>query len=178
MNHVDSRETEAAQATSEQLANYHRRVIDTLRDSCATTEQKREAARMICGGRRFTDGTIAAVLTDAKVADEQMKLAIKADLEALRFNLGYDRASAAERLLIDLVVLCHLRVYCVEMWYSHAMAKDVTTASGLYWEKKVSAAQSRYVRAVEALARVRKLLSPTLQVNIAASGGQQVISNA
>ena len=37
----------------------------------------------------------------------------------------------------------------------------------------------RYLRSIEALARVRKLMGiPMAQINIAAEGGQQVVSNA
>ncbi len=43
---------------------------------------------------------------------------------------------------------------------------------GAYWDRRVSGAQARYLRAMEALARVRRLAMPQpLQVNI---GGQQV----
>ena len=43
-------------------------------------------------------------------------------------------------------------------------------------EKRLSAAQRRFIRACETLARVRKLSrnTPALQFNIATSGGQQV----
>jgi len=33
-------------------------------------------------------------------------------------------------------------------------------ASGTYWDKRLSAAQRRYLRAVETLERVRKLMRP------------------
>lgn len=47
---------------------------------------------------------------------------------------------------------------------------------GMYCEKRLSAAQRRFTRACETLARVRKLSrnTPALQLNIATSGGQQV----
>jgi hypothetical protein len=55
-------------------------------------------------------------------------------------------------------------------------ANSGTLEQGEYWEKRLSAAQRRYLRACETLARVRKLTLGTLalQVNIAAAGGQQV----
>ena len=54
-------------------------------------------------------------------------------------------------------------------------AREVLTY-GMYWEKRLSAAQMRFTRACETLARVRKLSrnTPALQFNIATSGGQQV----
>ncbi|HEV8136372.1 MAG TPA: hypothetical protein VGP85_16955 [Pyrinomonadaceae bacterium] len=56
------------------------------------------------------------------------------------------------------------------------MAQSITLTLGMYWEKRLSAAQRRFTRACETLARVRKLSrnTPALQFNIATSGGQQV----
>jgi len=50
----------------------------------------------------------------------------------------------------------------------------------MYWEKRLTAAQRRFTRACETLARVRKLSrnTPALQFNIATSGGQQVTSRS
>ncbi len=43
-----------------------------------------------------------------------------------------------------------------------------TTSSGSYWDRRLNGAQARYLRASEALARVRPLAMPMpLQVNIA-----------
>jgi hypothetical protein len=43
---------------------------------------------------------------------------------------------------------------------------------GMYWEQRQNAAQGRFLRAVETLARVRRLNKrPPVQINI---GGQQV----
>ncbi len=48
----------------------------------------------------------------------------------------------------------------------------LTLKQGEYWEKRLSSAQRRYLRACETLARVRKLAQASpLQVNI---GAQQV----
>ena len=52
-------------------------------------------------------------------------------------------------------------------------------AAASYWERKLSAVQYRYLRSIETLARVRKLMGiQMVQINIAAEGGQQVVSNA
>ena len=45
---------------------------------------------------------------------------------------------------------------------------------GQYWEKRLSAVQGRYLRALTTLARIRKMGLPAMQVNIATEGGQQV----
>jgi hypothetical protein len=96
-------------------------------------------------------------------------------LEALRIDLGHSDAPVMEQLLIYQIVLCWLRLNLTEISYSTAMSHS-TGATALFWEKRLSAAQRRYTRACETLARVRKLTRSTaiLQVNIAAEGGKQV----
>ena len=56
------------------------------------------------------------------------------------------------------------------------MSQLITLTLGMYWEKRLSAAQKHFTRACETLARVRKLSrnTPALQLNLATSGGQQV----
>ncbi len=93
--------------------------------------------------------------------------------------LGYDRASPVERLLIEQVAACYLRLNITEQSFEGVMGQEHTFKLGAYWEKKLAAAQHRYLRAIETLARVRKLLGgPAVQFNIAAHGGQQVVNNA
>ena len=97
-------------------------------------------------------------------------------LQALKKDLGYDGAPMLEQLLIQQVALCWLKLNLVELAYSNTMKQSITLTLGVYWEKRLSAAQKRFTRACETLARVRKLSrnTPSLQFNIAASGGQQV----
>jgi hypothetical protein len=56
------------------------------------------------------------------------------------------------------------------------MKQSITLTLGIYWEKRLTAAQRRFTWACETLARVRKWSrnTPALQVNIAAEGGQQI----
>ena len=97
-------------------------------------------------------------------------------LSALRNELGYREAPLLEQLLIQHAALCWLKLSLVELQYSYATKGSITLTVGMYWEKRLTAAQKRFTRACETLARVRKLArnTPALQVNIAANGGQQV----
>lgn len=97
-------------------------------------------------------------------------------LQALKNELGYDNAPMLERLLIQQAALCWLKLNLIELNYSSVMKQSITLTLGMYWEKRLTAAQKRLTRACETLARVRKLSrnTPALQVNIAADGGQQV----
>lgn len=97
-------------------------------------------------------------------------------LASLRKELGHDDAPILEQLLIQQAALCWLKLSLVELSYSNVMKQSITLTLGMFWEKRLSAAQRRFTRACETLARVRKLSrnTPALQVNIATDGGQQV----
>jgi len=97
-------------------------------------------------------------------------------LASLRKELGHDEAPILEQLLIQQVALCWLKLSLVELRYSSVMKQSITLALGMYWEKRLTAAQNRFTRACETLARVRRLSrnTPALQLNIAADGGQQL----
>ena len=63
--------------------------------------------------------------------------------------------------------------------YQNAVAGSCSFDASSHWERKLSSVQRRYLRAIETLARVRKLMGiPMVQINIATEGGKQVVSNA
>src|SRR5262245_22580896 len=97
-------------------------------------------------------------------------------LQVLKKELGSDGAPLLEQLLIQQAALCWLKLNLVELRYSNTMKESITLTLGMYWEKRLSAAQTRFTRACETLARVRKLSrnTPALQFNIAAVGGRQI----
>jgi len=77
-----------------------------------------------------------------------------------------------EKMLIDQVALCSLRLSIVELKHATITSASVGISQTDYWDRTWSAAQRRYMRAIETLARVRRLLRPNaVQVNI---GAQQV----
>ena len=102
---------------------------------------------------------------------------------ALQDELGYPSASPLERLMIEQIALCWLYLHIVQLEYTHAQAQPMGTLDADHWDRRLSVAQQRYLRACDALARIRKLdrqaarsgcTTPALQVNIAAAGSQQV----
>jgi len=90
----------------------------------------------------------------------------------MRKGLGYDTCPPIERPLIQHVVLCWLRLHLTELRYESVMKDSVTLTKGIYWEKVLSSNQRRYLRAVETLARLRKL-NLKIQVNVA---HQQIVT--
>jgi hypothetical protein len=95
-------------------------------------------------------------------------------VEVIHQNLGYNNAPEIERLLIEQVGLCWLRLSVLELNYTQVFSEGaMTIPQAGFWEKRLNFTQRRFLRAVETLARVRKVTCQTLalQVNIA---GQQV----
>jgi len=82
-------------------------------------------------------------------------------LRQVRLDLGFDDAPEAEKLLISHVALCWLRLNLVEHGYTSNTSGEHTLTAGVYWEKRLTAAQRRYTRAVETLAKVRTLTAAT-----------------
>jgi hypothetical protein len=99
----------------------------------------------------------------------------KRRLESLRADLGYATSPPLEQLLIQQVTLCWLNLNLTEFRHTNVMKQSITLPLGIYWDKRLTAAQRRFTRACESLARVRRLSRRIpIQVNIAGDGGQQV----
>ncbi len=81
----------------------------------------------------------------------------------LRRELGYDDAPAVERLLIDRIIVTWLHLHDVE---SSRQVEGLTLGQSAFYDKAVGMAQSDHVRALLALAKVRKLALPAVQVNV------------
>jgi hypothetical protein len=96
---------------------------------------------------------------------------VKVRLIELRKELSGPSPSSLETLLIEAVVLSYQDHFTFALMYGQKTDKSYTLSEMEQWERILSSKESRYLRAVEALARVRRLLKlPAVQVNI----GQQV----
>jgi len=91
----------------------------------------------------------------------------------LRDELGGPAPPVLERLLIERILTSWLFLNYVEAAYAQQMA-DLTLKQADYRQRAIDRAQRRQLAAIRALAEVRRLQLPALQVNIAAAGGQQV----
>jgi len=93
-------------------------------------------------------------------------------LDSMRDELGYATASGLERLLMDRVVVCWLRVQQAEHIKVDKDKDGITLQWATVWERRLAIAHRNFLSACKTLAQVRKLLKPRVtQVNI---GGQQV----
>jgi hypothetical protein len=112
-----------------------------------------------------------SALIDSMTSNRAVAVELEHECEQNRNQLGYENASALERALIDAVVLAWLRYADLERRYSNVMKGSISLQQADFWERRLGATQRRYLRAIETLARVRRLAIPAMQVNI---GAQQV----
>ncbi len=116
-------------------------------------------------------------LIDGVRPEQAVQWAIRKNAEEIRAGLGFEGATLMEQLLINNIVVSWLRVQWTEYRLILYMGQDEKWMSEIeFWEKRLNVAQHRFLRASETLEKIRKLSAknPTLQVNIAGQGGQQV----
>jgi hypothetical protein len=101
---------------------------------------------------------------------------LHAELENMRAAMGYKEAPALEKVIIDQIVNAYIFHYAQENRYAGAMGADsLSLEQAKFWEYRLTVSQKRLLRAIEMLARVRKLTGTgpgALQINIAAAGQQ------
>jgi hypothetical protein len=169
---------------AEQIRVEFRALLDKTNKEHPSPKDVKALSHLLSGNRKlelWRDVASATYLAEIMVienanATASLKECWKHRLQVLKKDLGYDTAPILEQLLIQQAALCWLKLNLVELSYSGTMKQSITLTLGMYWEKRLSAAQKRFTQACETLARVRKLSrnTPALQVNIATTGGQQV----
>ena len=112
------------------------------------------------------------ILLHACPTQQSARISIEKYCEYLRNQWGYESASPLERTLIEHVALCWLRFHLTELRYESTMQDNLTLAQADYLERKLSTHQRRYLRAIETLARIRKL-GVNVQINVAQ---QQIVA--
>lgn len=120
-----------------------------------------------------------ADLLSGNVAKESLRLLVKTTtggnpvireaterkFDEMRGELLGANPTALERLLVERILATWYHLHQLEAQY--AGKESMSLALGLYYQKSMTAAQKRYLSAIKALAEVRKLALPALQVNIA-----------
>jgi hypothetical protein len=103
----------------------------------------------------------------AKFSGENLlfKESVRHKLDLLRAELAGPSPTPLEGLLVERVVACWLHLHYLEVIYANK--ESMSLEMGAYYQRCLSAAQKRYLAAIKALALVRKLAVPVLQVNIA-----------
>jgi hypothetical protein len=119
--------------------------------------------------------TIRDQMIKAATRDGANKAVLLAEVDRWLLELGYATAPALERIHMDTIVTCRLRLAFLE-FRQNASIEGGKIPVIEHHDKLLSSAQHRLNKAVESLARVRRLATqaPIFQVNLATHGGQQV----
>ncbi|MCK4393017.1 hypothetical protein KAX17_08940 [Candidatus Bipolaricaulota bacterium] len=174
----------------DEIVKVNDKIIRAFEDLLDKTDKKRPKKEDVKALRKMLSETLglwriagdlawqARRATISKIqASEAMRSSIRFGLDAIKDDLGYQNAPELEKLLIEQVVMSWLRMNLTEYNYTNIMmGESISLPWADYWERRLGAAQWRYLRACETLVRVRKLIrrTPALQVNIATEGGQQI----
>lgn len=114
-----------------------------------------------------------ALINNAKMSAAAREI-VTAGVNRLNQDLGYITAPPLEKLLIEQIILCYLRLYLWEnAYHTKAGNQNISLKMWQEWERLIASAQRRYLRSIETLSRVRKM-DISIQVNVATHGGQQV----
>ena len=104
------------------------------------------------------------------------QLIFEAEALSKKERLGYNSSSQIEKLIIDEIISCWVGLRFVETNVFAKLSENGVAFSVFnFWQETLSRYQNRHLKAIETLARVRKLSKGiAFQVNIATDGGQQV----
>jgi hypothetical protein len=106
-------------------------------------------------------------LLDAAFSGEARKEATRRELKAMRQELEGPQPTPLERLLVARVVACWFQVQHADTTVARSMVRQVDPQTAEYYMKRQDRANKRFLAAAKTLAQVRKLLVPTVQINIA-----------
>ena len=95
------------------------------------------------------------------------KRTIEQDIGRKRKEVAGDDPSPLEGLLAERVALCWVASQQADAQYARKLREGMSFREGEYFARRSEQAQRQLLRSVEALARVRRLLGPAIQVNIA-----------
>jgi hypothetical protein len=105
-------------------------------------------------------------LIDTMVVRTALKESLKIGYKEMQIELGMATSPALERLLIQQVVMAWLRLAYIENQYTAVTGPEQLIRRVDHWERRLNAAQRRFLRATSTLARIRKMNLPPIQVNI------------
>lgn len=98
--------------------------------------------------------------------------AVKRRYQAMRAEMAGPDPTPLESLLADRIAVCWVALQEAEI--SYARSDNLPLYQAAFAQKRISAAQARYLAAIKALAQVRRLAVPVVQVNVAQAGARQL----
>lgn len=96
--------------------------------------------------------------------DHLVKESLHRQLELMIADIAGPNPTALEKLLADRIGTCWLHLNWLELTH---VKEEMSLEKSTYYQRCIDRAQKRYLSAIKALAVVRKLGVPSVQVNIA-----------
>ena len=98
---------------------------------------------------------------------ELARQTIEKDIERKRREVAGENPTPLEALLAERVALCWAAAQQADAQYARKLAGGMSFRESEYYARRSEQATRQLLRAVQTLATVRRLLSPTIQVNLA-----------
>jgi hypothetical protein len=92
------------------------------------------------------------------VQDKASVIAMQKNADEIREGLDYSKSSVMEKMLIDNVIISWLGVQYANYQLTARVGQNEKIVILEFWERRLTAAQRRYLRACETLARIRRLI--------------------
>ena len=150
-----------------------------------TEEDLEEAKKMLMDNPHLLQlsqgwsGSRLQQFLDKLGTNKNTQLLLEAEIMSIKDNLGYSSANQMEKLIIEQILSCWARINYVEDLMSAILTQNGLPFKTLeYWQNTLTHCQNRYLKAIETLARIKKINKAiALQVNIATEGGKQINVN-
>src|SRR5215217_4686364 len=105
------------------------------------------------------------LLAPAGPGSEITRRTIEKEIERKRSEVAGEAPSPLERLLAERVALCWLASSYADAEYTRKLNAGMSFREGEYYSKRCEQTNRQLLKAIESLARVRRLLTP-MQINI------------
>ncbi len=98
---------------------------------------------------------------------EVSRRVVEQDIARKRQEVAGENPSPLEALLAERVALCWVAAQQADAQYARKLAEGMSFREGEYYARRSEQANRQLLRAVQTLATVRRLLTPTVQLNVA-----------
>jgi hypothetical protein len=82
-------------------------------------------------------------------------------IEKMKSEMGYATSTFIEKMLIEEIIMRWLRLQMVEGLHYQNTSKIHPSETGYYWDRRLTQAQNRYLKAINTLTKVRKMIAQT-----------------
>ncbi|HTK38057.1 MAG TPA: hypothetical protein VL325_06150 [Pyrinomonadaceae bacterium] len=131
-------------------------------DAAALVEMKRALDDLPAIVEQF--GNVQLILRNSIISGLCAQSAFRIEatnrhIDQMKSEFDYDSSNFTERLLIDEIIMRWIRLQQMENDHKRVTYESHPIELQLYYEKRLHLTQQRYLRSLETLAKVRKLLA-------------------